>query len=246
MIKYLLLFIFVINLNAFDLISWNLKNISSENIKEKDIRFIKNKTNSIYDVMCLQSVLNKDIIEHIVDSKGVYYSNNLNNKEYLAWIVKPIFKNNEVIEYEDKNNVFEIKPEILVMKDINIGIINFNSNLDNSNKEAKKNEIKELNSVFNYFQEKTKLDLDRIFLCGSFNLTYGQLKSYLGDFFNIANNEGTTISDKFGYTNDDFDHFISLRNEKATPDYQYFNSFGIDYIKFKKEVSGHIPISINF
>lgn len=246
MIKYLLLFIFVINLNAFDLISWNLKNISFENIKEKDIRFIKNKTNSIYDVMCLQSVLNKDIIEYIVDSKSVYYSNNLNNKEYLAWIVKPIFKNNEVIEYEDKNNVFEIKPEILVMKDINIGIINFNSNLDNSNKEAKKNEIKELNSVFNYFQEKTKLDLDRIFLCGSFNLTYGQLKSYLGDFFNIANNEGTTISDKFGYTNDDFDHFISLRNEKATPDYQYFNSFGIDYIKFKKEVSGHIPISINF
>lgn len=246
MIKYLFLFIFVINLNAFDLISWNLKNISLENIKEKDIRFIKNKTNSIYDVMCLQGVLNKDTIEYIVDGKNVYYSNNLNNKEYLAWIIKPIFKNNEIVEYEDKNNVFEIKPEMLVMKDINIGIINFNSNLDNSNKESKKNEIKELNSVFNYFQEKTKIDLDRIFLCGSFNLTYGQLKIYLGDFFNIANNEGTTISDKFGYTNDDFDHFISLRNDKATPDYQYFNSFGTDYIKFKKEVSEHIPISINF
>ena len=246
MIKYFLFLIFVINLNAFDLISWNFKNLSIENIKEKDIRFIKTKTNDIYDVMCLQGVLNKDLVEHLVDKKNVYYSNNSNNKEYLSWITKSVFKNNEVIEYEDKNNVFSIKPEMLFMKDINIGIINFNSNLDNSNKELKKNEIKELNSVFNYFQQKTNIDLDRIFLCGSFNLTYGQLKNYLGDFFNIANNEGTTIDDKFGYTNDDFDHFISLRDEKAFPDYNYFNSYGTDYVKFKKEVSHHIPIKINF
>lgn len=247
MYKILGLLIFSLSLNAFELRSWNLDGISNENINNKNIDFIKIQTNGIYDVMCLQGIKDKGVIEKIVNNKSVFYSQNTNNQEYLGWITKSLFKEVEIIDYEDKENIYQIKPSMLILKDVNIGIINFNSILtETSPIEEKKKEINEINLVFSYFQKHSKLDYNRIFMCGSFNLTYGRLRSYLGDFFTIANKEGTTISDKYGYTNNDFDHFISIRNDKGSPDYDYINSYGVDYKRLKEEVSSHIPIKINF
>ena len=61
--------------------------------------------------------------------------------------------------------------------------------------------------------------------------------------YTVLNNGGTVVDSKFGYSNYDYDHIISLYNLKAMPDETLLNEYR-DYKKFIDEISPHIPINL--
>lgn len=280
------------NLNAFELRSWNLNDLSLENSKNRDMAYINKQINDpSYDIMCLQGIKDKDIFENFNDNiklsnkKNIYYSDNIlthlvlqddinnklktneenyvpednsnqdnlksitlnnNDKEYYAWVIKKGYGDVDIIKYEDKNNVFKVAPQMLWLKNVNLGIVNFTSKANS--KEDKFKEIKEIADMLLEFSEISKIDNDRIFMCGSFGLSLGEISrnmGHLSSYFKVLNNFGTTIHEKLGYSNDDLEHFISTRNGNAEAMYNYLMNYE-SYKDFIEKVSPNIPIRVKF
>ncbi len=256
MLKKIILFISLISIsNAFEIRSWNMNELSNDNLKQRNIPFLKLYTNEIYDVMCIQNLKEKGVLEKISDLKNYYYSNDLienqKNNSYFGWIIKQNYKNNEVVNYVDSSDFkFKNNPSMLLMKDINIGIINVDMIFDqDKSKELyqdtemlTKLENRKIVDVVNYFSKTYNLEKDRLFVCGNFNLSAAKIKRETFDIFFIGNNEGSTMSERYGYTNFDTDHIISSIKGKVTPDYDYLNKWGNDFKNYMNEISTHLPI----
>lgn len=258
--KLLLIFIMTISIaNAFELRSWNLLKISENNIDKRDVEFMKNYIDEDYDVMCVQEVMSKNSLEYLTNKKNVYYSNIKSGrktyKEFLGWFVDNKYKNNEIIDYYDTKDVFERDPSMLFMKDINIGIVNYHAiyaqkkseEITGDKEGLTKAEIRNLPNLFTYFSKKTGLPMDRIFVCGDFNLSKGKIKEEIGDLYNIGNNLGSTVSTKYGYTRNDYDHIISFYEGNVFADHnllnRYKSEYGVnDFEDFKATISDHIPV----
>lgn len=232
----------ICSLNAFEIRSWNLNDIKSND--NRNYITIKQYTNQIYDVMCLQGIYDGTAIEYTNDNKNIYYSNANPKKPSLGWLVKPTYQKNVVLEYENEKFSYPIKPSMLQMKDINLGVINFQ--FDNVNKIDTIDVIKEINEIFRYFSNTSGIPVERLFMCGSFDATAGKMNTILGNYFYIGNNEGSIVSEQYGYTNDDFDHIISMNKTKVSPDHSVLKLFDKDYSIFKSKVSTHIPLKVNY
>jgi len=254
MLKLLLIFsIFILEINAFEIRSWNLLRISEKTVLKKDTNFIKTYVDEEYDVMCVQEVMSLNSLKHISDTKSIYYSNIKSGrktyKEYLGWFIDARYQNVEVIDYYDTKDVFERDPSMLILKDVNIGIINYHAIY--GQKKSKKNtgnkwtytlnEAANIPNLFKYFSMKSGIPQERLFMCGDFNLSQGKLKSKIPGM-KIGNNEGSTVSTKYGYTNNDYDHIISYFDGKIAPDYKILEKFEGNFKQFKKKVSDHVPI----
>jgi hypothetical protein len=92
-------------------------------------------------------------------------------------------------------------------------------------------------------KEKFNISNKRILTCGNFKENYGFVKREISDLYTVLNNGGTVVDPKFGYSNYDYDHIISLYNLKAMPDETLLNEYR-DYKKFIDEISPHIPINL--
>lgn len=238
--KYIIVFIILlVNIQAFEIRSWNIPNLNSN----KDIEFIKDYASEEFDVMCVQNLNNLNGLKLINDDKDkdIYYSEKkLDENSSFGWIVNKNYPNSKIIEYKSNNIKFRTKPSMLILRDINIGIVNFYS--DGDEKESLK-EVGNIANLYQYFSKETKLESSRIFICGTFNLSNGKILKEIGDMYLVGNNEGSIISPKYGYTNEDYDHIISLYNGNIFVDYDILLK---DWEKTPKEfndrVSNHLPI----
>lgn len=162
MFKLILSLLLVVNLlNAFELRTWFLGNINIDNYKTKNTKEILKYTNQYYDVLCLQGIKGEEVLSFI--SSGKNYTTSLNSN--LAFLIKNDYTEFDLINYEDTNMVFENKPIILYLKEINLFIVNF---LASDNQEKRMNEIKEINNVYFDIKDKYKVDSNRILTCGNF------------------------------------------------------------------------------
>ena len=235
MFKLILSLLLVVNLlNAFELRTWFLGNINIDNYKTKNTKEILKYTNQYYDVLCLQGITGEEVLSFI--SSGKNYTTSLNSN--LAFLIKNDYTEFDLINYEDTNMVFENKPIILYLKEIDLFIVNF---LASDNQEKRMNEIKEINNVYFDIKDKYKVDTNRILTCGNFKEQYGSVKKILGDLYSVSNNLGTVIDEKFGNSNLDYDHIISITNLESSPD-ESILKIDRDYKKIKEEISPHLPL----
>ena len=127
-----------------------------------------------------------------------------------------------------------------MLKDIDLTLINY---LASDDPEQRLKEIKEINNIYFSLKEKFNISNKRILTCGNFKENYGFIKREISDLYTVLNNGGTVVDPKFGYSNYDYDHIISLYNLKAMPDETLLNEYR-DYKKFIDEISPHIPINL--
>ncbi len=231
-----LIILSVVCTQAFELKSWYLGNIDNTNYNLKNTKEISKYTSKNFDAMCLQGINGEEAIKSISSNKQ--YLANLDSK--LAFLVKNSYKDTELITYEDPNNIFFNKPQILLLKDVDLTLINY---LASDDPEQRLKEIKEINNIYFSLKEKFNISNKRILTCGNFKENYGFVKREISDLYSIANNGGTVVDPKFGYSNYDYDHIISLHDLKATPDETLLQNNN-DYKKFIDEISPHIPINL--
>ena len=234
--KISLMILSVVCLQAFELKSWYLGNIDNTNYNLKNTKEISKYTSKNFDAMCLQGINGEEAIKSISSNKQ--YLANLDSK--LAFLVKNSYKEVELIAYDDPNNIFLNKPQILLLKDVDLTLINY---LASDDPEQRLKEIKEINNIYFTLKGKFNISNKRILTCGNFKENYGFVKREISDLYSVANNNGTVVDPKFGYSNYDYDHIISLHDLKATPDETLLNEYR-DYKKFIDEISPHIPINL--
>jgi len=231
-----------------NIVSWNLKNLSSKS-QDRDWNTIKKfiTLKAGYDVIALQEIMDKEALERI---KGPFKAiiskpkGKRGKKEYYGFLINRLtVKKAKLINFRQYSK-FRVPPSVLLVNNkvaiINVHIVFGGNNLVSKIKRIK--EVKYLNSIIKELKKRYK-NVKNIIIVGDFNLESEDILS-AGLPLRIYIHDKTTISVKNRLKNS-YDHFLSstiLGITKVEDD--ILKNRKIEY--FNKKVSDHLPISGKF
>jgi len=246
-ILFIIVFFFI-QLNAeFKIASWNLKNVSINSLFfKKSIGQINKyiKSNSDFDVICLQELRDKKIIYFLsggikeilfssFDRTVSDYKGQGSHKEIYGFLVNKKYNNIRKVEFTNYR-AFKRPPTAMILNN-KIAIVNIHIVYGKGVKPRKK-ETKALKNIVKQLQRKYKISKRNIIIAGDFNLTYKNMKKIHKQ---VWIKKKTTVGLK--RFSKDYDHFITFGRSgyaKARQDLVK------DFQFYRKNISDHIPIEL--
>lgn len=248
--------------NELDVMSWNVKRLSTSTIKNKDTNILTSIINDDkYEIVCLQEILDKNVLKELTN-KTVIISEKLGRKgykEHIAFVLSDKFKDSDIklFSYYDTHDAFEREP-IMLLIDNEIAIVSLHliysreasKKITGDEREFTKREVRGLKNMFKYFSHKANIDESKIIVVGDFNLRKEILEEILNDKY-VFIDEPTTLTQKVNKIGlNSFDHFIVSKENKLiniSVKYdvieKYLGNMSSKNRKyFKDNVSDHYPI----